>query len=170
MAIEKGCHHDHGAAILFEQESRRCLLSETLYGPTPDEAFWYMMQAWAKFQPCLAKPRRDPGQLYYLAEYIHVIQKYWDILNDPITHPDCSESDHMKKSMTEMASALSNMDLSPWEPLVDAEASDKSCRVSCNAALSRRCPIPMLTPDWEVHLYDFDSWQVRPDMRKYCGV
>jgi hypothetical protein len=100
------------------------------------------------YPPGLAKPRRDPGQLYYPAETTHIVQKYWDVLNDPRAHPDCSESDHTKKSMTEMASALSSMSLNSWEPLVDAEAPDKSCRVSHNAALSRRCPIPDATDYW----------------------
>jgi hypothetical protein len=100
------------------------------------------MQAWAKFQPRSAKPRIDPGQLYYPAEFTHVVEKYRDVLNDPISHPDSSsESDHAKSSMSEMASTLSSMFLESWEPQVDAEASEKPCRVSHNGALSRRCPI-----------------------------
>jgi hypothetical protein len=148
IAIEKGCHGDHGSAIFFEQEVRRCTISSTLYGLTDDEAFWYTMQAWAKFQPRLAKPRQDPGLLSYPAEYTHVIQKYWDVLSDPITHPDCNKTDHTKSSMREMASALRNMDSSSWEPQVDAEASEKSYRVSRIAALSRRCPIRDAADYW----------------------
>jgi hypothetical protein len=106
------------------------------------------MQAWAKFKPRLAKPRRDPGLLYYPAEYTHVIQKYWDVLNDPLQHPDRDESDHTKESMSEMVAALKSMQLSSWEPKVDAEASEKSCRVYRNAALSRRCPIQDATDYW----------------------
>jgi hypothetical protein len=148
IVIEKGCHKDHGTAIFFEQGTRRCLLTDTLYGLTDDEALWYTMQAWAKFQPRKAKPRQDPG-LYYPAEYSHVFQKYWDVLNDPVTHPNCDESDHTKRSMREMATALKPMSLDSLEPLVDAEASDKSCRVPHNAALSRRCPIQDAVDYWQ---------------------
>jgi hypothetical protein len=69
--------------------------------------------------------------------------------NDPISHPDSSsESDHIKSSMSEMASALSSMNLSSWEPQVDAEASEKSCHVSHIGALSRRCPIQDAADYW----------------------
>jgi hypothetical protein len=69
-------------------------------------------------------------------------------LNDPVKRPDCSETDFTKDSMMEMASALTSMNLGSWQPLVDAEASDKSCRVAHNAALSRRCPIQDATDYW----------------------
>jgi hypothetical protein len=149
IAVEKDCHGDHGTAIFFERETRRWVISRTLHGLTDDEAFWFTMQAWAKFQPRLAKPRRDPGLLYYPAQYTHVVEKYWDVLNDPVTHPDCNESDHTKQSMCQMADALRSMNVSSWEPQVDAEASEKSCRVSRYAALSRRCPIQDATDYWQ---------------------
>jgi hypothetical protein len=148
IAIEKGCHNEHGTAFFFEQESRRCLLTQTLYGLTDDEVLWYTMQAWASFQPRLAKPRQDPGLLYYPAEYTHVFQKYWDYLNNPVSHPDCSETDHTKNSMSRMASAIASMSLSLWEPQVDAEAPDKSSRVAHKAALSRKCPIQDAANYW----------------------
>jgi hypothetical protein len=50
--------------------------------------------------------------------------------------------------MSEMASALANMDLSSFEPLVDAEAPEKSCRIARTAALSRRCPVQDATDYW----------------------
>jgi hypothetical protein len=87
------------------------------------------------------KPRSDPGQLYYPAQCTHVFLKYWDYLNNPTSRSDCSESVFTKDAMSEMASALSNMNLSSFEPMVDAEASDKSCRIASNAAVSRLCPI-----------------------------
>jgi hypothetical protein len=129
IAIEPGCHFDYETGIFFEQDKRRCVLSETLFGLTPDEALWYTMQSWAKFQPRLNKPRLVPGQLYYPAVYSHVFEKYWDYLNDPLQHPDCSETDHTKNSMHEMASALSSMSLQGWEPLGESEAPEKSSRV-----------------------------------------
>jgi hypothetical protein len=49
IAIEPGCHHDHGTAIFFQQDKRRCLLVETLFGLTDDEALWFTLQSWAKF-------------------------------------------------------------------------------------------------------------------------
>jgi hypothetical protein len=82
VAIEPGCHFDHGTAIYFEQDKRRCVLTDTPYGLSDDEALWYTLQAWAKFQPRLAKPRREPGQLYFPAVYTHVFQKYWNYLNE----------------------------------------------------------------------------------------
>jgi hypothetical protein len=48
-----------------------------------------------------------------------------------------------------MASALRSMSLNSWEPQVDAEAPDKSCRVSHNAVLSRRCPIQDAADYWQ---------------------
>jgi hypothetical protein len=65
IAIEKGCHNDHGTAIFFEQETRRCLLRQTSYGLSNDEVLWYTMQAWALFQPRPAKPPQDPGMLMF---------------------------------------------------------------------------------------------------------
>jgi hypothetical protein len=43
---------------------------------------------------------------------------------------------HKKSDMCEMASALGSMSLDSWEPLVDAAASEKSCRGAHNAARS----------------------------------
>jgi hypothetical protein len=48
----------------------------------------------------------------------------------------------------EMASALTSMNLGSWEPLADAEASDKSCRVAHNASLSRRCHVQDAADYW----------------------
>jgi hypothetical protein len=141
ISIEPGCHFDHGTAIYFQQDKRRCLLLDTLYGLSDDEALWYILQSWAKFQPRLASPRSGPGQLYFPAAYTHVFQKYWDYLNDPVKHPDCNETEFTNYAMSEFASALSVMNLSSFEPSVDAEALDKAYRVAHNAATSRKCPI-----------------------------
>jgi O-glycosyl hydrolase len=110
---------------------------------------WYTLQSWAKFQPRHANPRSVPGDLYYPAQYTHIFQKYWDHLNDPLSHPDSGcESDHTKAAMNECAIALYSTDLSSFEPMVDAEASDKSCRIARDAALSRRCPIQDAIDYW----------------------
>jgi hypothetical protein len=81
IAIEKGVHGEHGTAIFSEQDNRGCLLTRRLYGISVDDALWFVMKDWAQFQPRLSKPRVDPGLLYYPAEYTHVFEKYWDVLN-----------------------------------------------------------------------------------------
>jgi hypothetical protein len=99
VAIVKGVHHEHGAAVLFTQENRRCLLLDTLHGLTDDEALWYTLHSWAKFQPRLKCPRREPGQLYYPAVYSHVFEKYWATLEQPLAHPgpvDESMNKHLR--------------------------------------------------------------------------
>jgi hypothetical protein len=116
IAIEKGAHEERGTAIFFEQGVHRCLLTRRLYRVSEDEALWYTTKDWAEFQPKRSARRQDPGQLYYPAEYTHVFQKYWDLLNDRTQHPDCSESDHTKSSMQYMAAGLSEMNLETWEP------------------------------------------------------
>jgi hypothetical protein len=88
-AIVKGAHHDHGTAIYFTQGKRRCLLLDTLYGLTEEESLWYPLASWAK-------PQKEPGQLHYQAEFSHVLENYWNYLDDPQSHPDCSESDFSK--------------------------------------------------------------------------
>jgi hypothetical protein len=50
--------------------------------------------------------------------------------------------------MSQMANALSQMDLSHFEPLVDAEAPDKSFRISRTAAISRMRPIQDAAAYW----------------------
>jgi hypothetical protein len=79
----------------------------------------------------------------------HIVQKYWDYLNDPASHKDCNESQFTKAAMTHFAAALSVMDLSSFEPEVDAEAPDKACRISQTEALSRRLPIQDAADFWE---------------------
>jgi hypothetical protein len=141
IAIEKGTHDEHGAAIYFEQGARRCLLTRRLYGISDEDALWYVMKDWAQFQPRLSKPRKDPGLLYYPPEYSHVFEKYWDVLNDPTQHPDQDMSSHSRDSTTAMAEALSEMKLDNWIPQPDTEAPEKAQRIARTVALSRRCPI-----------------------------
>jgi hypothetical protein len=86
--------------------------------------------------------------IYFPAAYTHVFEKYWDYLNDPVKHLDCSETELTKDAMSELASALSTMDLSHFIPKVDAEAPDKSCRIAYPAAVSRKCPIQDATDYW----------------------
>jgi hypothetical protein len=114
------------------------------------------MKDWAQFQPRLSKPRVDPGLLCYPAEYTHVFEKYWDVLNYPTMHPDGVESSHSYSSMKAMAEALAPMSLDSWEPQPDSVAPEKSQRVARTAALTRRCPIQdavdyLKTPEEQAH-------------------
>jgi hypothetical protein len=52
--------------------------------------------------------------------------------------------------MIEYSSVLSQMDLSSFEPLVDAEALDKSCKVAQDAAISRLCIVQDAIDYWNV--------------------
>jgi hypothetical protein len=76
----------------------------------------------------------------------------WYILNchNPLQHPDChNESEFIKQAMSHYADALFPMDLSSFVPLVDAEASDKQCRIATQSSLSRRKPIRDAPDFWE---------------------
>jgi hypothetical protein len=148
IAIEKGVHDDQGAAILFEQSNRRCLITRRVYGISDENTFWTVMKDWAQFQPKLAKPRVDPGTLFYPAEYSHMIELYWDYLDDPTKHPDVSPTASYYASMSSYSQAVSSMDFSSFTPQPDVEASEKSQRVSQSAALSRRWPVQDATDYW----------------------
>jgi hypothetical protein len=142
VAIVKGVHHEHGSAILFAQENSRCLLLDTLHGLTDDEALWFTLHSWAKFQPRLDRPRQEPGRLFYPAAYSHVFEKYWDALDQPLAHPDStSESFFTKACMQELSAALVGMESSSFTPLVDSEARPQCVSVAEQAAISRLCPI-----------------------------
>jgi hypothetical protein len=149
IAIEKGTQGEHDAATFFEKGTRRCLLTRRLYGISDDDALWYAMKDWAQFQPRLSKPRADPGLLCYPAEYTHVFEKYWDVLNDLTQHPDGVESSHSFDSKKAMAEALVPMSLDSWEPQPDSVAPEKSQRIARTAALSRRCPIQDAVDYWK---------------------
>jgi hypothetical protein len=148
MAIEKGVHNDHGTAIFFEQANRRCLITRRIYNLSDEDTFWEVMKDWAQFQPKLAKPRVDPGLLYYPAEFSHMDEQYWDYLDDPTKHPDADPSAQYFPAMSLYAEAVSSMDFSGFIPQPDAEAPEKSQRVASLAALSRRCPIQDATDYW----------------------
>jgi hypothetical protein len=148
IAIEKGAHGQHGTAIFFEQGNRRCLLTRRLYGISDDDALWEVVNDWAQFQPRLSTPRLDPGILLYPAEYTHVSEKHWDVLNDPPQQPDGVESPHSFEAMKAMAEALAPMTLDSWEPQPDSIAPEKSQRIARTAALSRRCPIQDAVDYW----------------------
>jgi hypothetical protein len=148
IAAEKGVHDEDGTAIFFEQANRRCLLTRRLYGISDEDAFWYAMKDWAQFQPRLSRPRVDPGQLFFPTEYTHVIEKYWDVLDDPSKHPEADKNAHYFDSMVHMVAALAPMSCESWEPQPDSVAPEKSQRVARIAALSRRCPVQDAVDYW----------------------
>jgi hypothetical protein len=151
IAIEKGTHDEHGAAIFFEQGVRRCLLTRRLYGLSDDQALWHMMMDWAHFRPSRSKPRRDPGQLFFPDQCSHIFERYWDVLCDPVQHPefpDFQETDKTISYMQAMTIGISGMSLGNWVPLPEAQAPEKSIRVAHTAALSRRCPIQDASDYW----------------------
>jgi hypothetical protein len=120
------------------------------------------MMMWAMFQPRTASPRKVPRQLYYPSLATHIVEKYWDYLNDPIQHPDCSESDFTKRAMTQYAEFLSRMDLSGFAPEVNVESSEKACRVSSTGAGSRRLRIQDAIDFWEPRRESADSSVIAP--------
>jgi hypothetical protein len=106
------------------------------------------MKDWAQFQPRLAKPRVDPGLLYYPAEFSHMFELYWDYLDDPTKHPDVCQTASYFVPLSAYSVAVSSMDLSSFTPQPEVEAPEKSQRVSQLAALSRRCPVQDATDYW----------------------
>jgi hypothetical protein len=146
IAIEKSVHNDHGAAILFEQANRRCLITRRIYDLSDEDTFWEVMKDWAQFQPKLAQPRVDPELLFYPSEYSHMFEVYWDYLKDPTQHPDAVPT----ASMIAYTQAVSVMDFSSFTPQPDVEAPEKSQRVSLNGSLSRRCPVQDATDYWSL--------------------
>jgi hypothetical protein len=142
IAIEKGVHGDHGTAILFEQANSRCLLTRRILGKSDEDTFWEVMKDWAQFQPRLAKPRVNPGQLFYPSEYSHMFKAHWDFIQDPSLEQATSAP------MSQYAAAAISLDFSDFTPLPDVEAPEKSQRISSSGALSRRCPVQDANDYW----------------------
>jgi hypothetical protein len=78
VSIVKGFHAGHGTAVYYTQGKRRCILLDTTYGLSDDEALWLTLTSWASFQPHRFQPRQTPGPLDYPAEFSHVFEKHWD--------------------------------------------------------------------------------------------
>jgi hypothetical protein len=129
-------------AVYVTQSTRRCLLLDTTYGLSDNEALWYTLLSWAKFQPRLKGPRTEPGQLFYPAEYSHVFEKYWQYLDKPETHPELSQaSPFTQECMTQYSVSLGQLNCDSFEPLVHAEAKDSDIGIATEAAMSRLFPI-----------------------------
>jgi hypothetical protein len=142
IAIVKGDHFEHGTAVCVIQEKRRCLLLDTVYGLTDEEALWHTLLAWAKFQSRLKRPRQEPGQLFYPAVYSHVFEKYWQTIDHPEQHSEFSqETSFTQACATRFSAALGDIDTSAFTPLVDSEANPFFVGIAQEAAISRLCPI-----------------------------
>jgi hypothetical protein len=130
VAIVKGGQRDHGTAVYLTKEKRRCLLLDTTYGLSDDEALWSTLASWASFQPRRAQPRVAPGQPYRPEEYSRSFEKYWDDLPDLSQHPDfASESPYCQEQMNRFSITLSTMDLREFQPPVDAEAKQSDVEI-----------------------------------------
>jgi ribonuclease HI len=142
IAIEKGVHAEHGYAILFEQENRRCLLTRQVFGLSDEQIFWTAMKDWASFEPRQAKPRRDAGILYYPSAWSHMVEEHWDFIHAPKVE-DTGDNVPMGK----YASAAARLAFT--ESLhVDVEAPQKSQDISYAGAMSRRCPVQDAQDYW----------------------
>jgi hypothetical protein len=87
-------------------------------------------------------PRVTPGWVYHPSEYSYVFEKYWDYLPDLAQSSDfASESPFCQEQMNRFSSALRMMDLSEFQPLVDAEAKQVDFETAKEAAISRLRPI-----------------------------
>jgi hypothetical protein len=143
IAIEKGIYGEHGSAILFEQENRRCLLTQHFYDLSDETVFWLTMREWANFEPRLSKPRSDAGQVYYPAAYSHMVEEHWDYLHRPRNE----EADPDNVPMGKYASAAARLRFS-LDMLVDAEAPESSQEIAYAGAMSRRCVVQDAQDFW----------------------
>jgi hypothetical protein len=65
--------------------------------------------------------------MFYPAEYSHVFEKYWDVLENPLVHPEAAgESDFTKACMSDFQAALEGLSLTAR--LVDSEAPE-GCQI-----------------------------------------
>jgi hypothetical protein len=141
IAIEKGYYGEHGTAILFEQENRRCLLTRRFYDSSDETVFWLTLKDWAEFEPRLAKTRVDAGQVYYPAAYFHIVEQYWDFLHRP--RSEDSENEPMGKYASAAARLRFSLDM-----LVSEEAPDRLQELAYAGAMSRRCPVQDAQDYW----------------------
>jgi hypothetical protein len=142
IAIEKGVHEEHGTAILFEQSTRRCLITHRYYGLDDEQVFWETFKEWAKFEPRSAKPRQSAGQVYYPSVWSHMVEQHWDFMHAPSV-----ESSFNNDDLGRYASAAARL-VFDYTLLVDVEAPEKSQRIAASGALSRRCPIQDAQDYW----------------------
>jgi hypothetical protein len=95
------------------------------------------------FSTTTAKPREDPGQLFYPDEHSHVTEKYWDYLPCLDQHPDFkNESQYGQHYTTLLSQALSGISYQAASELRPAtEAKQINIEISEDAVISRLRPI-----------------------------
>jgi hypothetical protein len=142
IAVDSGIYGEYGVAVLFEQKTRRCLLTRRLFGAEPEDIFWETMKIWAEFEPRGAFPRRDAGQLYYPAVFSHIFEEYWDFIHAPLPENAPEES-----AQGRYASAAARMTFS-CNALVDAEAPERSLSIARSGASSRKYPVQDSVDFW----------------------
>jgi hypothetical protein len=141
IAIETGIYGEHGVAILFEQKTRRCLITKRIFGLTDEDTFWEIMKTWANFEPRQAFPRKDAGQLYYPAAFSHMFEQHWDFIHSPL------QEEASCVSAGQYASYAARLTFS-CDARVDAEAPDKSSRLAQSGAVSRKYPVQDAQDYW----------------------
>jgi hypothetical protein len=107
VAVYSGRYNDHGWAVYDTQASRHCRLLYTAYWLSDEEAFWTAVSAWAIFQPRAAKPRQEPGKVYYPNEFSPTVEEYCDYLHCLDQQPDfSSQSPYRQHSMRLFSQAI----------------------------------------------------------------
>jgi hypothetical protein len=141
IAIETGIYGEHGVAILFEQKTRRCLITKRIFGLSPEDTFWEIMKTWAKFEPRQAFPRTDAGQLYYPAVFSHMFEQHWDFIHAPLQeNAPCVSAERYASNAARLVFSC--------DALVDAEAPERSIRIAQSGAVSRKYPVQDAQDYW----------------------
>jgi hypothetical protein len=152
VSIHTGWQGDHGWAVAFKQDPRRCLLLDTVDGLTDEKALWTALSAWAMFQPRLSKPRTFPGKLYYPDEASHIVHECCDHLDDMSSSPGFSgKSPICQAAMLAFSEGLSKFVLNLWAPQPTAEAPEKLAKIADDAAISRLRPVADGPNQWDIH-------------------
>jgi hypothetical protein len=169
ISIAKGVHQDHGLAVYATQQKRRCLLLGTIYGRTDEDALWCALMWWDSLQLRKKRTRQMPGQLFYPVEHSHVLEKYWDYLENLEYHPEFSqESEFTQGCMKHCSSALSKLNLADCTPRVSAEAKQSDLETVEDAAISRMHPIQDGSDMWGNCTGGGlapEGWMATPDIR-----
>jgi hypothetical protein len=96
----------------------------------------------------LNKQQGIPGSLFFPAEYTHMMENYWEYLEDPTQHPDIQTDAQYFQYMQQYTAAVSQWDFTDFEPQPSDVAPERSQRVAHFAALSRRCLVQDACDYW----------------------
>jgi hypothetical protein len=152
VAVHSGWQGEHAWSVYFEQGPRRCLLLDVVDGMQPEEVLWTALSAWVTFSPRLAKPRVNPGRLFYPDEATLIFAECWNFLDDMSQSPGFADKTPIcQAEMLKFSEGLCRLDHSSWAPQPTAEASEKSARIAEDAAVSRLRPVADGPNQWEMH-------------------